>query len=175
LRSVFRGDPVLSPPGRRKRPAQRRVQNFSSVELLHLLGKHPQRPIQSHAPVNAGDLASADAPALSAAARQTTLQAVLLHPLEGKPEAVAPVFYAARRVELLGRNGRRRLTLRALTVAKRQRGRRERPLLPALRYRNGGNPTCRRRSARAAVLGARTARQPKNQCGRSRQRSNGRQ
>ena len=77
--------------------------SFLGLELLHLLGEDPQRPIESHAPVNAADLASADAPPLGAAAKQTTLQAVLLHPLEGKPEALAATGAAVPVVPAAGR------------------------------------------------------------------------
>ena len=100
----------------RRRTRQKAGPSFLSLELLHLLGEHPERPVQAHAPVDAADLASADAPPLSTAAGQTTLQAVLLRTLKRQPETVAPVSYAARRVELLGRDGCRRLAFRALFV-----------------------------------------------------------
>lgn len=48
------------------------------LELLHLLGQHPQRPIQAHAPVDAAHLTRADATTLNAAARQSTHEGVFL-------------------------------------------------------------------------------------------------
>ena len=72
------------------RPRIQHAAACSGLELAHLLGQHPQRAVQAHAAVDAGDLAGAHAPALRAAARLATAQRVLLHALERASTGCGP-------------------------------------------------------------------------------------
>ncbi len=93
-RSAFVWDSALQavrPHAKRPRQCMRAIVQRqdgaagSGLQLAHLLGQHPQRPVQAHAAVDAADGAGVDAPALHAAARLATAQRVLLHALEGGP------------------------------------------------------------------------------------------
>src|SRR5450631_2024120 len=86
--------PIIEPARQEKRDE---IQpNFIAIasvpELLHLLGEHPQRTVEVHAAVDAGDWARVHPAALCRAPGLATARHVLLHPLEGRPEAVSEVF-----------------------------------------------------------------------------------
>src|SRR3546814_6228134 len=75
-------------------------------QSLHPLGQRPKRAIERHVLVNAVDragLAAADAAlGVALAALQPTPNDILLNDVERGPEAVAPIFTAARLDDLLG-------------------------------------------------------------------------
>lgn len=61
------------------------IAHLSGLELAHLLGQHPQRPVEAHPAVDAAHRARVQAAALRAATRLPATDHVLLHTLEGGP------------------------------------------------------------------------------------------
>src|SRR6476659_5676541 len=90
---------------------------LSGLELLHLLGQDPERPVEADRAVDAADGPGPDAPALRAAARLSAPLHVLLQAVHGEPEAVADVLGPARLADLVDGDRHRRLSLAALAVA----------------------------------------------------------
>jgi hypothetical protein len=92
----------------------------SGLQLLHLLGQQPQRPVQADAAVDAGNGPGVSAPALRAARRLAALGGVLLDALQNGPQAVAEVFGPPGFDQLVGGDRCGGLIVGALTVAQGQ-------------------------------------------------------